>query len=107
MSKAKELAKKAKEDITELAEILENAEMGIRSANAQTKATEKWNEKKGLATKSYKLNAETAEAFKQACEKNGKTQGEALTALMTAYISGRVNIRPCLICRVIERLRKK
>ena len=43
-------------------------------ANAQTKASAKWNKKAGYIAKSYKLKKETVEEFAQACEKAGVSQ---------------------------------
>lgn len=52
----------------------------------QTIATEKYQKKVGLVSKSYKLKKEVAEAFADACEKAGVSQAGKLTELMKGFI---------------------
>ena len=52
----------------------------------QTIATEKYQKKVGLISKSYKLKKEVAEAFADACEKAGVSQAGKLTELMKGFI---------------------
>ncbi len=54
-------------------------------ANAQTKASAKWNKKAGYIAKSYKLKKETVEEFAQACEKAGVSQAGQLTKMMHEF----------------------
>ena len=55
--------------------------------NAQTKATEKYQKKAGLINKSYKLNKDVVEKFKETCDNLGASQASALTSLMKQFIS--------------------
>ena len=52
----------------------------------QTIATEKYQKKVGLVSKSYKLKKEVAEAFADACKKAGVSQAGKLTELMKSFI---------------------
>mgnify|MGYP003262119255 CR=1 FL=1 len=52
----------------------------------QTIATEKYQKKVGLVSKSYKLKKEVAEAFADACKKAGVSQAGKLTELMKGFI---------------------
>jgi hypothetical protein len=109
MSNIKELANKAKANITELTEILDTSDTlgeGKRKPKAQTKATQKWQEKAGLMSKSYKLKSETVQAFAEACEANGKPQSEVLASLMSAYINGDSS-KSCFLCKLFPKLRKR
>ncbi|MCI6008762.1 MAG: chemotaxis protein [Anaerostipes hadrus] len=54
-------------------------------ANAQTKASAKWNKKAGYIAKSYKLKKETVEEFAKACEKAGVSQAGQLTKMMLDF----------------------
>lgn len=90
MDKKQELAKEAKKNISELAELLDVtndtlAEIKQPSLKAQTAANKRWEEKTGVQSKSYKLDAETVKKFAEACQISGKTQSEVLSAFMTAY----------------------
>jgi hypothetical protein len=88
MSKAKELAEKAKSNITELTELLSGtAEETAKEPTAQTKASKKWAEKAGVKAKSYKISEDISAQFTEACKRSGKTQSEILTILMLSYIA--------------------
>jgi len=52
----------------------------------QTIATEKYQKKVGLVSKSYKLKKEVADAFADACRKAGVSQAGKLTELMKGFI---------------------
>ena len=56
------------------------------SANAQTKATAKYQQKVGLVSKSYKLRKEIVDAYAAACKKAGVSAAVQLTKMMTAFI---------------------
>ena len=56
------------------------------SANAQTKATAKYQQKVGLVSKSYKLKKEIVDAYAAACKKAGVSAAGQLTKMMTAFI---------------------
>ena len=47
---------------------------------------DKWDEKNGLVSKSYKINKQVAEEYKAACEKAGVSMGVQLTELMKKFI---------------------
>lgn len=47
---------------------------------------DKWNEKAGLISKSYKLKKELTEEFSRACEKAGVSQSGQLTKMMKEFI---------------------
>ena len=47
---------------------------------------DKWDEKAGLAPKTYKVNKEVAEEFSQACKEAGVAMGTQLTKLMKQFI---------------------
>ena len=49
------------------------------SANAQTKATAKYQQKVGLVSKSYKLRKEIVDAYAAACKKAGVSAAGQLT----------------------------
>lgn len=53
---------------------------------AQTKASEKYQKKVGLISKSYKLKKEDVEAFALACEKAGISQAAQITKMMKEFI---------------------
>ena len=57
----------------------------MSDSNAQTRATTKWQKKKGLVSKSYKLPLDVVEAFAEACEENGISQSAQLTKYMKGY----------------------
>jgi len=54
--------------------------------DSQTKATAKWQKKKGLISKSYKLPRDIVDAFAEACESNDISQAAQLTKYMRGYI---------------------
>lgn len=47
---------------------------------------DKWNEKAGLISKSYKLKRDLVEAFADACEKAGVSQAGQLSMMMKEFI---------------------
>ena len=51
-----------------------------------TKATARYQAKKGLISKSYKLDRETVELFAEACEEVETSQAKELTKFMKRYI---------------------
>ncbi|MCL1994991.1 MAG: hypothetical protein FWG63_02170 [Defluviitaleaceae bacterium] len=52
---------------------------------SQIAASARYDEKMGLATKSYKLKREYAEAFREACIRNGVPQSKVLNEFMRSY----------------------
>lgn len=56
------------------------------TANIQTNATKKYQEKVGLVSKSYKIKKELADAFAKACEKKGISQAKQLSLMMDEFI---------------------
>ena len=56
------------------------------SANSQTKATAKYQQKVGLVSKSYKLKKEIVDAYAAACKKADVSAAGQLTKMMTAFI---------------------
>jgi uncharacterized tellurite resistance protein B-like protein len=54
--------------------------------SAATRATASYHKKKGLISKSYKLDRETAELFAEACENAESSQAKELTKFMKRYI---------------------
>ena len=55
--------------------------------NAQTIATQKYQKKIGLISKSFKIKKELAEEFKEACERKGVGQVATISQLMEQFIS--------------------
>jgi ferritin len=51
-----------------------------------SKATAKYQKKKGLIAKSYKLNRDIAEEFAEACENAETSQAKELTKFMKRFI---------------------
>jgi hypothetical protein len=51
-----------------------------------TKATARYHKKKGLISKSYKLNRETVEMFSEACENIETSQAKELIKFMKRFI---------------------
>ncbi len=47
---------------------------------------DKWDEKNGLISKTYKLKKDTVYAFKEACEKAEVSQSKQLMAMMNEFI---------------------
>jgi hypothetical protein len=53
---------------------------------AATMATGRYQKKKGLISKSYKLDSETVEIFAEACENAETSQAKEITKFMKRYI---------------------
>lgn len=53
---------------------------------AQTKATDKWQKKVGIISKSFKLKKELTDEFKEACEKVGVSQAAQISKMMREFI---------------------
>jgi hypothetical protein len=53
---------------------------------AATRATARYHKKKGLISKSYKLDRETVELFAEACEAMELSQAKVLTRYMKYYV---------------------
>lgn len=53
---------------------------------AQTKATDKWQKKVGIISKSFKLKKELTVEFKEACEKAGVSQAAQISKMMREFI---------------------
>ena len=53
---------------------------------AQTRASEKYQKKIGLAAKAYKLNETLANDFKATCERIGVSQASAISEFMAEFI---------------------
>ena len=51
-----------------------------------TQATARYQKKKGLISKSYKLDRETVEMYAEACENVETSQAKELTKFMKRYI---------------------
>jgi uncharacterized tellurite resistance protein B-like protein len=51
-----------------------------------TRATARYHKRRGLISKSYKLDSETVEAFAEACENAETSQAKELTKFMKRYI---------------------
>lgn len=47
---------------------------------------DKWDEKAGLVSKTYKVNKEIAVEFQEACKKKGVSMGGQLNAMMKQFI---------------------
>ena len=47
---------------------------------------DKWNEKAGYTSKSYKLKKDIVEQFKRACEKQGVSQASQISYFMKSFI---------------------
>ena len=63
-----------------------HGEEGIILGTPATAATTRYQKKKGLISKSYKLDRETVEAFAEACENVETSQAKELTKFMKRYI---------------------
>ena len=55
-------------------------------ATPATLATARYHKRKGLISKSYKLDREIADAFAEACENAETSQAKELTKFMKRYI---------------------
>ena len=53
--------------------------------NTQTKATDKYQKKVGIITKSFKIKKEIADAYKEACDKAGVSQAGQITKMMKDF----------------------
>ena len=53
---------------------------------AQTKASDKWQKKVGIISKSFKLKKELTDEFKEACEKAGVSQAAQISKMMREFI---------------------
>lgn len=53
----------------------------------KVRSQEKWDKKAGVLSKSYKIHADIAEAFKAACIAKGISQAKALESLMLKFIN--------------------
>ena len=53
---------------------------------AQTKATDKWQKKVGIISKSFKLKKELTDELKEACEKAGVSQAAQISKMMREFI---------------------
>ena len=53
---------------------------------AQTKATDKWQKKVGIISKSFKLKKELTDEFKEACEKAVVSQAAQISKMMREFI---------------------
>ncbi len=54
--------------------------------NTQTKATDKYQKKVGIITKSFKIKKEIADAYKEACDKAGVSQAGQITKMMKDFV---------------------
>ncbi len=107
MAKAQELARRAKESVDALAEVLETAE--VKAPKAQTKATAKYQQEHGYTTKSFKLDAQQTEVARQWIEFNqkiGVAQSAALEEMMTDWMNGELKAAPCQCwwCKLMRKL---
>ena len=59
---------------------------GLVLATSATNATTRYQKKKGLISKSYKIERETAEMFAEACENAETSQAKELSKFMKRYI---------------------
>ena len=57
------------------------------SPKPQTIATEKYQKKIGIISKSYKLRKDTVDRFKEACDLSGISQAAKITELMEQFIA--------------------
>lgn len=55
------------------------------SPNPQTVASQKYQQKVGYMTKSFKIKREVAERFEKACETAGVSQAGQITELMMSF----------------------
>lgn len=60
------------------------------AASKQTLRNQRYQDKAGWISKSYKLKKETVEAFADACNKAGVSQAGQITKMMKEFI-GKVN----------------
>lgn len=55
--------------------------------NSQTIATQKYQEKIGLISKSFKLKKSLVEDFRIACDKKGVTQAAQISKMMQEFVN--------------------
>lgn len=55
-------------------------------ATARSKATRKYEAKIGIGSKTYRVNLELAKQFKEACERTGVSQTQALAEFMKSFV---------------------
>lgn len=53
---------------------------------------QRWDQKNGYITKSFRMYKEQAEAFKRACENRGKAQSDIIKKLMAGYVDGSIKV---------------
>lgn len=54
--------------------------------NTQTRATDKYQKKMGIISKSFKMKREIADEFAAACDRAGVSQAATVTAFMKRFI---------------------
>ena len=54
---------------------------------SEKRAQNRWNQKNGYISKSFKMYRSLAEEFKQACDSAGVSQAEAIQRLMREFIA--------------------
>lgn len=59
--------------------------MPIGKPNSQTTASQKYHEKIGMISKTYKLKKQVVDDFAKACEKAGVSQAKKLTEMMLEF----------------------
>ncbi len=59
--------------------------MSKGNPSKQTIASAKYQAKAGYMTKGFKIKKEVAEAFQEACERNGVSQASVISKLMLDY----------------------
>lgn len=62
--------------------------MTIDKAKNRYDAQERWQEKAGLVSKSYKLKKDIVDDFAKKCKENGESQAAVVTRMMEGYING-------------------
>jgi hypothetical protein len=106
MSKVHDLADQAAKTTAEVAELVAKMRPEPpKTPKPQTRATAKYQANKGVVAKSYKLDAEAAEAFRASCAEAGESQAAVLTRLMAAYVAKDDGPAPCWWCRLMAKLR--
>ena len=59
---------------------------GHKGVEKKSRPQDKWDEKAGVISKTYKVNKKVAEEFQAACKKSGVAMGTQLTKLMNEFI---------------------
>ena len=54
---------------------------------SEKRAQDRWNEKNGYISRSFRMYRSLAEEFKQACDSAGVSQAEAIQRLMREFIA--------------------